>query len=205
MYVPSSVCRKLALANPAYRYGLAYVPGQGRIFFLAMLVPRKFAGSDDADNRPALGFHVADLGDRLVYVCDKNGDIPCRVPAEYALCLMGWPGQKSSFGNAAVMAGDHADFLLNHGKPVHAVQLDHKEAVRAAGRAMDRHISDTSADIADYWKYLARDGGSDPIYTREETRRGFKDPANDHFFRVHEKDKSVSFEAEYLRNEGLSD
>ena len=204
MYIPSSVCQKLARANPNYRYGLGYLPGQGRVFFLGCLVPRQWAGSDDPNKRPAMNFLVSDLGDRLVYTCDKNGDIPCRVPAGYALALLSWPGQASSFGNADIMSGDHADFLLNHGKPIHVVETERRDAIANAGRNMDLSVENDARELADYWRYLGKDtSSSDYITTKEDTRKGFKDKANEQFFKIHEKDKSVSFETEYLKNAGL--
>lgn len=196
MDIPSAVCKRLASLGKGYRYGVAFLPGQGQVAFLSVIVDRAHAGADDASNRYTLQPHVGDLRDRLLRFYDEKGRSVSAgsVPAGKVAVILGFPGQKNQFGNKAIVAGDHAAWLEYQGKPKYAWDQERKEAIRQHGRSLDQYAKDAAADTADFWKYLARDGTStDPLYTKEEIRAKFKNPENQEFFKTYENADENSF------------
>lgn len=204
MEISPSVCKRLAAVNKDYRYGVAYLPGQGQIAFLAILVDRRHAGGDNAENRHLLVTHVSDLGDRLVKFYDKDGNHPCKVPADKAPVIISWPGQVKSFGNAAIVNGDHALFLENGSKPQYVIDEERKEAARENGKDMDAYVSGAAEDLADRWISLgAKETGRDKVFDREDTKAAWNSRQGQEIARIHDRAKEGSFEEFTLEENGF--
>lgn len=204
MRVPSAICKLLAKANPNYRYGLAWLPGQGRTFCLCVLTTREVGGSDDPSFRPGLTFYPHDLKDRWFWLQDVDGSILKDLPPGKVPVILGFPGQINSFGNGGVANGDHVAFLLHYGKPLYAVEDDNYETTRSAGRDMDNHVEAEGNDLAEFGMRLKKNpGSSDPVTIKADTKASFKNAENHDFFLTHEKAKENSFEHAYLKDAGF--
>lgn len=206
MDIPSSVCRRLARINPAYRYGIGFLPGQGQIAFLAMLVDRRHAGSDNADHRPYLTSHVKDLGDRLVKLYDRDGGVPCVVPSDKAAVILSWPGQENSFGNAAIVNGDHAAWLEFNGKPKYEIDSERTDWARNHGRDLDRYVESAADDLADYWLHQGnKETGRDPLFDKVAEQAAWKSVQGQKIARIAARDKRDSFEEFVMIENGVGD
>lgn len=204
MDISSSVCKRLAQVNPLYRYGIAELPGQGQCAFLAILTERKHAGGDNPENRHLLVTHVSDLGERLVKFYDKDGSVPCRIPAGYAPVIIGWPGQAKSFGNAAVVNGDHAVWLENNGKPQYEVDTERHNWAAENGKEIDDYVTGAAEDLADRWiSFGNKETGRDRLFDKEDTKAAWKTAQGQKIARIHDRDKSESFENFVLEENGL--
>lgn len=204
MRVPFSVCQLLAKANPNYRYGLAWLPGQGHVFCLCILTTKEVGGADDPNFRPGMTFYPHDLKSRWLGLQDENGNFDTPLPAGKVPVILGFPGQSNSFRNSGVSNGDHAAFLLHYGQPLHVVQTNRREIIRGLGRDMDNHIEGEGRELADYTQHLMKDPLTPRVVsTNEDMRKGYNDPANAEFFLTHDKAYENSFEAEALRDAGL--
>lgn len=204
MDIPSTVCRQIAKVNHQYRYGIGVLPGQGEVAFLAMLVDRRHAGSDDPEKRHLMATHVRDLGDRLVRLYDRDGSSPCVVPAGFAAVIIGWPGQQKNMGNAAVVSGNHAAWLERNGKPQYEIDNDRREAARENGRDLDRYVEGAADDLADYWKHLGnKETGRDRIFDKDDTRQLLKSDKAAGLRLTMDNAKEGSFEEHVLEENGF--
>lgn len=204
MDIPSSVCRRLASVNKDYRYGVAYLPGQGQVAFIALLVDRKHAGGDNPENRHLLVTHVGDLGNRLVKFYDKDGSVPCVIPVGKAPVIIGWPGQAHSFGNASVVNGDHASFLEKGSKPQYVIDNERKESARENGKDIDAYVSSAAEDLADRWIHLgSKETGRDKLFDREDTKAAWGTRQGQEIARIHDRAKEGSFEEFTLEENGF--
>lgn len=200
-FAPSAECRRLYNFNPALRFGVAHLPGQGRVFALVQLMDPAEIGGADPTKRRSLSFTIDQVED-WIGLQDKNGRVNVESFGSKIPVILQWCGQR--FGNAAIMNGDFVSAVIYQSKPNYVYESERRETIRQSGRDMDNLVRAEADDVSDYHRFLGRDGAnSDKLLDREDIKSALKTGVADEFLRVRERDYSVSFEKQALDDAGL--
>jgi hypothetical protein len=169
MRIAPAVCRRLALVDPTYRYGVGVIPGHGQTFFLAKLVNGDKLRRAPQD-RP-LATLAWDLKQRLIAFYDADGQ-ESDAPPGWVPFLMSWPGQAG--GNQWVTSGNHATWLEYNQVPIQQIAEDVRLGAIQNGMDMGSAVEDASDYAVDQTEFHDRHNWqtdtTDRTVTREELR-----------------------------------